>query len=118
MRLRKLAVWTGAAIGALVLSTSAPVSATPLIAGLGKTLAKDKGGSSVILVKRVRKRNRGNVGKGAAAAAGAAAVIGILGAIADAQRRAVIERCLDNHSDVDTERGVWYDRRGREHPCR
>jgi hypothetical protein len=127
MRLRMPALWTGAAIGALVLISPAPVSAAPLSTGLNMGLAKATVGSSVVLVKNKGKgkgqfkgkgKGRGNFGRNAAAVGAAAAVLGFIGAAAQADWQAKIDRCRDQHSDVNERKGVWYDRRGREHPCR
>jgi hypothetical protein len=125
MRILKLALLSGAVFATTVLGSHAPASATSLIASLSKGMNGAAGQSAVILVQNKRKRggksnrgNRSNSGRNAAAAAvGAAAVIGIIGAIANdaAQRR--IEECAARHEDVDTERGVWYDKRNNEHPC-
>lgn len=118
MRILKLALLGGAVFATAALGSHAPASASSLIASLSKGLNGAVPQSSAILVqRRRRRRRRGNRGRDAAAAAvGAAAILGLIGAAKEAHE-AKMDECAEEHRDVDRARGVWYDRRGREHPC-
>lgn len=119
MRILKLALLGGVVFAATALGSHASASASSLIATLSKGMNGPATASPIIKVQRRRGRGkkRSNRGRNAAAATiGAAAILGLIGAAKEAHE-AKIEECLEEHDDVDRAKGIWYDSRGREHPC-
>jgi hypothetical protein len=119
VRFLKLALVGGGVLFATTCFSHVPASASPQIAGLSKMLNGAAGKSVVDLAQFSIQIGPG--GDDDDDGGGASSIIEGIGAAAQAAREAYedrMDRCEDRHDRVDRSKGVWYDRRGRAHPCR